>query len=279
MSEQSNYSNKHSFSLIDTHCHLDFSEFDKDRKEVIALCSNNNVQHIVVPSVSQQRFKRTINLCADYSNLHLALGLHPMFIEQHQPHHLLDLDTQIKKNGEHVVAVGEIGLDFYIKGSADRAADQAHLDQEKQVVFFTKQLIIAKQHRLPVIIHNRKAHDLCIKLLDEHKITGGIIHAFNGSLQQAYKYHELGFKLGFGGMLTFKRSNKLRKLAEKLPLECIVLETDAPDMTVAQHRGQRNSPAYLPFILESLAEIRAEKIETIAQQTSMNARNVLKIGC
>ena len=259
--------------IVDTHCHLDFPVFDSDRDAVLDACAKNHVTDLVIPAVSQPTWRKTIALCHEHSNLHLALGLHPLFVEQHEPQHLNELDQLITQhNGDtskNVIAVGEIGLDFYLK----------HLDQEKQVVFFTKQLIIAKQHRLPVIIHNRKAHDLCINLLDEHKIKGGIIHAFNGSLQQAYKYHELGFKLGFGGMLTFKRSNKLRKLAEKLPLECIVLETDAPDMTVAQHRGQRNSPAYLPFILESLAEIRAEKIETIAQQTSMNARNVLKIGC
>lgn len=256
---------KQPLSLIDTHCHLDFNDFDLDRNEVINRCISAGIKHIVVPAVSQATFKRTIDCCNNWPNLHLALGLHPIFISQHQPQHLIELDSQIKQNMP--VAVGEIGLDFY----------QKDLDQDKQIAFFNKQLIIAKQNKLPVIIHNRKAHDICIQLLQEHQIDGGIIHAFNGSIQQAHKYHELGFKLGFGGMLTFERSNKLRKLAADLPLNCIVLETDAPDMTVAQHKGERNSPAYLNFVLDSLSELRDESIDEIALQTTMNALQALRV--
>ena len=258
--------------LIDTHCHLDFDDFKHDRDDILNQCFNIGVKHIVVPSVTKQTFQRTLECCANSSEqntsqLHLALGLHPVFIEQHQPQHLLDLDSSISQNREQVIAVGEIGLDFY----------QKELDQEKQSVFFAKQLIIAKRHHLPVIIHNRKAHDLCISLLIEHDVDGGIIHAFNGSIQQAHKYHELGFKLGFGGMLTYPRSSKLRRLAKELPLDAIVLETDAPDMSVIQYKGEQNSPAYLPYVLESLAEVREESIETLAQTTSANAKTVLRL--
>ena len=253
-------------AIIDTHCHLDFSDFDADREDVLSNCIKLGVQHLVIPAVSAEHFARTIQCCNAQENLHLALGLHPVFIDQHQPQHLVQLNTELKKNS--AIAVGEIGLDFYLK----------NLDKEKQIVFFSKQLIIAKQHQLPVIIHNRKAHDKCINLLREHGVTGGIIHAFNGSLQQARHYIELGFKLGFGGMLTYEHSNKLRNLAKEIPLEAIVLETDAPDMSVAQHKGQRNSPEYLPYIAQTLAQIRSESLSIVAQQTSQNAKEILKLS-
>jgi TatD DNase family protein len=161
-------------------------------------------------------------------------------------------------------AVGEIGLDFYDKS----------LNREKQEVYFSKQVIIAKRHQLPVIIHCRKAHDECLQLLKRHAPRGGIIHAFNGSIQQAEQYIQLGFKLGFGGMLTYERSSKLRKLATDLPLDAIVLETDAPDMVVAAHRGQRNSPAYLPMIAKVLAELRNLTVSEVAETTTHNFHNV-----
>ena len=185
-----------------------------------------------------------------------------MFVEQHQPQHLLELDELVKLHSP--IAIGEIGLDFYRK----------ELDKEKQIAFFSKQLIIAKQHNLPVIIHNRKAHDDCIKLLQEVGIKNGIIHAFNGSIQQAEKYIELGFLLGFGGMLTFERSTKLRNLVTQLPIESIVLETDAPDMTVEQHKGSRNSPHYLPYILKSIAQIKQLSEHRVAMITTANAQKV-----
>lgn len=267
-----------SLGLIDTHCHLDFSEFDQDREQILTSCSNNGVDHIVVPSVSQQHFNRTIECCASRDNLHLALGLHPVFIKQHQPQHLIELDAAIKQNSERIVAVGEIGLDFYKQDGKRNDFDRKKAEQEKQIAFFAKQLIIAKQHGLPVIIHNRKAHDLCINLLAEQKVKSGIIHAFNGSIQQALKYKDLGFKLGFGGMLTYPHSSKLRNLARQIPLDTIVLETDSPDMTVVQHKGKRNSPAYLPYVLASLAEIRNEPAELIARQTSINAQTALAMS-
>jgi TatD DNase family protein len=188
-----------------------------------------------------------------------------MFIEHHQPHHLNELSRLVKDH--RPIAIGEIGLDFY-NNQADR---------EKQLVYFDKQLIIAKQSRLPVIIHNRKAHDECIKLLQKHNLVGGIIHAFNGSLQQAKKYTDMGFLLGFGGMLTFERSRKLRELARAIPLQHIALETDAPDMTVCQHQGQRNSPAYLNYVLDAIAEIKQVDKHLVAQTTSRSIENLFKI--
>ncbi len=263
-------------SLIDTHCHLDFSAFDQDRSQVLQACHDNNIMGIVVPTVSQATWQNTIALCINAKNsdtpvnLHLALGLHPVFIEQHQPQHLIELDELV---GHHKpLAIGEIGLDYYQKRDNGQ-----RLNIEKQTAFFTKQLIIAKQHGLPVIIHNRKAHDQCVSLLTEIGVVGGIIHNFNGSIQHAHKYVEMGFKLGFGGMLTFERSRVIRNLAKQVPLQAIVLETDAPDLTVAAYQGQRNSPAYLPHVLRSLAEIKGVPINEVAAVTSNNAREVLRM--
>jgi len=234
--------------LFDTHCHIDFNDFDIDRDDVINGASKKGVNHILVPSVSQHNWHKTIDVCQHYNSCKLALGLHPVFIEQHQPQHLIELDLLIDQHAP--VAV-------------------------KQSLFFAKQLIIAKQHQLPVIIHNRKAHDDCLSMLKEYDINRGIIHAFNGSIQQAEHYIERGFLLGFGGMLTFERSRKLRELAKQIPLTSIVLETDAPDMTVKQFKGQRNSPAYIPYVLEALSEIKSLPLNDVAQITTNNATNML----
>ena len=264
-------------TLIDTHCHIDFAVFDEDREQILCHAAALGVKTIVVPAVSASSWQQTIKICSQRlidaegslksnaegsATLLLALGLHPIFIEQHQPQHLTELDVLISQHSP--IAVGEIGLDFF----------QKELDREKQLAYFAKQLIIAKRHALPVIIHNRKAHDECIKLLSQHKLKGGIIHAFNGSIQQAEKYIELGYLLGFGGMLTYQRSRKLRQLAKALPINSMVLETDAPDMTVSQHAGQRNSPEYLPLVLEELAEIKQMNTSELAQVCTQNFNNI-----
>jgi len=256
--------------MIDTHCHLDFAAFDDDREEVLQACLKSGISNIIVPSVAASTIERTVSICAQYAKLKLALGLHPAFIDEHQPQDLISLDSLILQHKP--IAVGEIGLDFYQTSTND--TDHIKPDKEKQIAFFTKQLIIAKRHHLPVIIHNRKAHDEGIKLLAEHKLKGGIIHAFNGSIQQAEKYIELGFLLGFGGMLTYARSNKLKKLAKLIPLSSIVLETDAPDMVVEQHRGERNSPEYLPYVQQSLAQIKKISAQEIAHATSENVKRM-----
>lgn len=252
--------------LIDTHCHLDFQEFDDDRDLIIEQAKEAGVLDIIVPSVARSKWHKTIKVCSHYSQCHLALGLHPVFIEEHQPHHLLELDELLATTP--ALAVGEIGLDYYLKD----------LDRDKQRAFFCKQLIIAAKHNLPVIIHNRKAHDDCLVLLKEIGTQTGIIHAFNGSIQQAEKYIEMGFLLGFGGMLTYQRSSKLRALVKKLPLDSIVLETDAPDMTVQQHRGERNSPHYLLYVLQSIAQIKQMTEADVAAICTRNSQAFLKHG-
>jgi TatD DNase family protein len=166
------------------------------------------------------------------------------------------------------VAVGEIGLDFFVAG----------LDRERQQRLFEAQLAVARNADLPVILHARKSHDQVLATLRRMRVRGGIAHAFNGSLQQARQYLELGFKLGFGGTLTYPRSSRIRALAKALPVEAIVLETDAPDMPVAAHRGERNSPEYLPDCLQALAEVRDADAAVLAAQTTRNACAVLRLA-
>ncbi len=252
--------------LIDTHCHLDVQEFDADRSAVLARSRSNGVAAIVVPGVLASGWDALQALCRSDSGLFPALGLHPVFLEQHRV--VADIRLlEARLAADRPVAVGEIGLDYMVAG----------LDRERQQVLFEAQLECARNAGLPVILHVRKAHDEVLATLKRIRVCGGTAHAFNGSLQQAAQYRELGFRLGFGGMLTFQRSTRLRALAKSLPLESIVLETDAPDMTVFQHHGERNSPEYLPYCLAALAQARDEAPETIALQTTRNAREVFAL--
>jgi len=249
--------------LIDTHCHLDVEEFAADRMAVLARARAQGVAGIVVPGVRAGTWDALLAFCAGESDLYPALGLHPVYLDRHRETDVQQLARQV--NRAHLLAVGEIGLDYYLDG----------LDRVRQQGLFEAQLEIARTAGLPVILHVRKAHDAVLATLQRIPVRGGICHAFNGSLQQADRYLALGFKLGFGGMLTFERSSKLRALARELPLSAIVLETDAPDMTVAQHRGERNSPEYLPYCLAALAGVRGEDAQQVAAQTTANARAVL----
>ncbi len=252
--------------LFDTHCHLDVPEFDDDREQILARCRASGIAHIVVPAITAGGWERLLQLCRNQAGLYPALGLHPVFIEQHRQADLLQLEQKLAN--EKPLALGEIGLDFFLSG----------LDRERQQRYFEAQLTIARQADLPVLLHVRKAHDQVLSCLRRITVPGGIAHAFNGSLEQAKQYLDLGFKLGFGGTLTYARSAKIRKLAQQLPAAAIVLETDAPDMVVASHRGERNSPEYLTDILSALAEVRQEDPVKLAAQTTRNASEVLRLN-
>jgi TatD DNase family protein len=251
--------------IIDTHCHLDVAAFDADRSAVLQRAIWRGVCGIVIPGVTCGGWAGLRDFCASDARLYPAYGLHPVYLEQHRPADLQALEAWLAR--EPAVAVGEIGLDYYVEG----------LDHQRQQYLFEAQLQLARAAGLPVLLHVRKAHDRVLETLKRVHVCGGIAHAFNGSLQQAARYRDLGFKVGFGGMLTFERSSKLRLLARELPLTDLVLETDAPDLTVVQHRGERNSPEYLPYCLAALAEVRDEPIEELARRTTANAREVLRL--
>ena len=249
--------------LVDTHCHLDVIDFDVDRSDVLKRCRHGGINKIIVPAIQSESWSNLFNLCNTEVGLYPAFGLHPVFLNQHHLEDINKLDALLER--VRPIAVGEIGLDFYVR----------ELDQKQQIDLFEAQLLIAKKHELPVILHVRKAHDQVLQLLKKIKVKGGFCHAFNGSMQQAEKYIELGFKLGFGGTLTYENSTKIHQLAKSLPLESIVLETDAPDMVVESHRGERNSPEYIVDALFALATIKNESVDFIANQTTKNANDVM----
>ena len=249
--------------LFDTHCHIDVGEFDPDRTRVLDDARAGGVADLLVPAVRRTTWPALIALCAADPGLHLALGMHPVYLQHHQPRDTVALSDEVARSSP--VAIGEIGLDWQLKG----------LDRTQQQDLLEAQLEIAQACQLPVVLHVRKAHDVMLKTLKRFRLKGGFCHAFNGSLEQAGRYLDMGFRLGFGGMLTFERSKHLRRLAVALPLEAMVLETDAPDMTVASHQYQRNSPAYLPEVLNSMAALRGLAEAEVAEVTTANARSVL----
>ena len=252
--------------IFDTHCHLDLDIFDADRSQILNHCHDMGINHILVPAINRQGWGKLLDCCTQSEGLYPALGLHPVFINEHQDEDLTLLEEYVADN--NVLAIGEIGLDYFVED----------LDKNRQLEIFESQLAIAHNANLPVVLHVRKAHDQVLASLKKHKLCGGFAHAFNGSLQQAQQYIDLGFKLGFGGTLTFERSNKIRALAKDLPLEAVVLETDAPDMVVAAHKGERNSPEYIIDCLDVLAELRGLSKEDIARQTTANAQEVLRLN-
>lgn len=251
--------------LIDTHCHLDVAEFAADRDAVLARGRAAGLVGIVVPGIHAEGWSGLLALCDAHADLYPALGLHPVYLDQHGESDVAALERAIADH--RVLAVGEIGLDYQVQ----------ELDHARQQALLEAQLAVARAADLPVLLHVRKAHDQMLLTLRRARVKGGIAHAFNGSLQQAQQYLDLGFRLGFGGMLTFTRSSRLRRLAAELPGEAIVLETDAPDMTVAAHRGERNSPEYLPDVVLALAQVRGESPEVLAALTTANAREVLNL--
>ena len=257
--------------LIDTHCHIDFSIFDHDRNEILERCLKAGINKIVVPAVAYKSWAKLASLDSPFVHFYKAFGLHPTFLDNHQDVHLEVLDELLKT--DRPAAIGEIGLDFYIKG----------LDRQRQNQLFVAQLKLAKKHQLPVILHVRKAHDQILECLEKHPVQGGFVHAFNGSLDHARRYDILGFKLGIGGAVTWPQARKVRALAREIPSNSIVLETDAPDMAVEslrsgskdQHKPLRNSPEYLMEILTTLAEIRNSTPEDLAIRSTENALSIL----
>lgn len=249
--------------LIDTHCHLDAAEFDADRDEVAARARAAGVGVIVVPGVERADFEAVLAICARYPGCVPALGIHPMYVDSAQPEDLTALREMIVLYNP--VAIGEIGLDFFVPD----------YDRERQEFYFSEQLKIAREFDLPVLLHIRRAQDTVLKFLRLFKVRGGIAHAFNGSRQQAEEFIKLGFKLGFGGAMTYDCATKLRELAATLPLDSIVLETDAPDMPPEFIGKARNSPEYLPRIAGILAELRGIGLDQVIEATTANGRAVL----
>ena len=289
-----------SLTWVDTHCHLDASEFDADRDTVRQRALQEGVTQCLIPAVEAANFDTVRLLAHRHHGTPLAahdvtasseaprdvyaLGIHPLYTPTATEAHLQQLNTALQQHRADplLVAVGEIGLDGFVPNINTPEA------WDKQQQFYRAQLKLARQHQLPVVLHVRRSADALLKGLRDIPVKGGIAHAFNGSLQQAHAFIELGFKLGFGGALTFERALQLRRLATTLPLSAIVLETDAPDIpphwlyTPAEQRAAgvpqgRNSPGQLPRIAQVLADLRGISLAEVAHATFENAQSVLRL--
>ncbi|MBV2264609.1 MAG: TatD family hydrolase [Thauera sp.] len=244
--------------LIDSHIHLDAAEFAPDRVELIEAARAAGVRGFVVPAVERASFDAVCALAAQREDVCPALGIHPLYVMQARDADLDRLDELLATGTAR--AVGEIGLDHFV----------ADVDRERQLRFFTAQLALARRHGLPVILHVRRAIDPILRELRRARVVGGIAHAFNGSRQQAEAFIALGFRLGFGGAMSYEGSTRIRALACGLPLESIVLETDAPDIPPAWANGARNLPENLARFARILAELRGIEVEEVVEATGRN---------
>lgn len=276
--------------LLDTHCHLDAHEFTTDRDQVIQRAQDAGVGGIIIPAVAPYNFDAVRRLAHSFVGGRYALGIHPICIPDATEADLTTLEAALQKSLDdpRLVAIGEIGLDYFIPALKEPAM------REKQEHFYAVQLQLAKCYKLPLIIHVRRSHDILLKHLRRHAHIGGIAHAFNGSFQQAQQFIDLGFALGFGGAMTFSRARQIRRLAEQLPLESLVLETDAPDIPPAwlgQPPGNqgdsdtplqkpRNEPGEVARMVDCLAELRGMTRQNVITATFDNACRVLpRLNC
>ena len=254
--------------FVDTHCHFDFPPFTGDEEQSIAKAAEAGVQAIIVPSVEAAYFSRVLDLSTHHPALYAALGLHPIVIERHRNEDIERLDEIVQTAGDKLVAIGEIGLDLY--------REEPHF--ERQQTILDAQLRLAKRHDLPVILHSRRTHDkLAMHLKRIDLPRKGVVHGFSGSLQQAQRFIELGYKIGVGGTITYPRASKTRDVMAQLPLSALLLETDAPDMPLNGFQGQPNRPEQAARVFATLCELRKETEEAIASALLENTRSVFGI--
>jgi TatD DNase family protein len=251
--------------LIDSHSHIDVDTFDADRDAVLARARAAGVTRQIVPAVMCETFATLRDLCAREAGLFPAYGLHPTFLQHHHAEHLLALAHWLER--ERPVAVGECGLDYFVEG----------LDHAQQQTYLERQLELAREFELPVILHGRRAFDPLAATLRRIGNTRGVVHSFGGSLQQAEAFWKLGFCIGIGGPITYPRAHRLRSIVAEMPLDFLLLETDAPDQPLCGHQGQRNEPERLRDVCATIAELRGVDAATIAAATTANAVRLFRL--
>jgi TatD DNase family protein len=261
--------------FFDSHCHFDFVDFDQDREQIWRDCNARGIQHLMIPGVAPEQWQIAAAIANQHKNIVIGVGLHPHWIQKDLadesiPHYLTNIRQQLEQNTQqqNCVAVGECGLDSFIETS---------MDLQQQVLAVHLQL--AQEAELPLIIHCCKAHNELFTLLQHYELpAGGVIHAFSGSYELAARYWAMGFRLGIGGTITYDRAQKTRAAVKQLPLEAILLETDAPDMPLSGKQGERNSPVNIIEIAQALADLRGETLASIAAQTTRNAQTLFMIA-
>ncbi|HHW4679666.1 MAG TPA: TatD family hydrolase [Xylella sp.] len=248
--------------LIDSHCHLDAQVFDNDRTEIIARAHAAGVIAQVILAVTATQWPKLRTICMRTSGLYPAYGLHPIFLTEHHPTHLHALRDWIEH--ERPCAIGECGLDFHLK----------ELNTELQHNYFISQLTIAREYALPVIVHARHAVEQVIPLIKRIGKLRGVVHSFSGSLEQARQLWKLGFMISLGGAMTYTHAHRLHRLAMEMPLDYLLLETDAPYQPDSEIRGQRNEPGRLPTILNYIATLRKQDRNKIAKVINANTKQL-----
>lgn len=262
--------------LTDSHCHIDFEHFTNDLEPLLRQCYQLGIHRLIIPAIAPNNWDKILTLSGiasslNTSNLHTklfaCLGIHPWFMNTLEANVLDDLSQMVHKHAQSIVAIGETGIDKPIADS--------HNNLTQQVSFFEHHLNLSAQYDLPVVIHHRRSHDVIIPLLKKYKLNkAGVIHAFSGSYQQAKSYVDLGFKIGVGGTITYKRAQKTINAIKKLPLDSLLLETDAPSMPLQGFQGEDNSPLQLVEVLQCLKSIREESTEEITRIIENNVEQL-----
>ena len=259
--------------IIDTHSHYDDSVFDLDRDDLLSNLCGNNIELVINASADLKGCEDTIKLCHRYDNVYGMIGIHPDGLKELNDSSIPYLKELIEANaiynGNKIVAVGEIGLDYHYDD----------VPKELQIKWFHKQLELAKEVNLPVNIHSREAAKDTYDILKEHSTEelGGIIHCYSYSVDMAREYLNLGYYFGIGGVLTFKNARKLVEVVEYLPLEAIVLETDCPYLSPVPFRGERNDSRNLKQVAEKIAELKSVSYDKVIDITAANAKKVYSI--
>ena len=244
--------------LIDSHSHFDVAEFDADRDAALARARDAGVKRQILPAIAISGFDKLRALCATEYGLFPAYGLHPLFLSEHELDHLDELEKWIAR--EKPIAVGECGLDFHV----------TDLNAETQRTYFERQLELAREYDLPVILHARRAVDDVTAAIRRTGQLRGVVHSFSGSPEQAQQLWKLGFHIGIGGPVTYERAHRLRNIVATMPLEFLLLETDSPDQPLHGFQGKRNEPARLVDVCETIARLRGTAAEEIADSTTRN---------
>lgn len=252
--------------LVDTHCHLDAAEFDADRDVVVERARAAGVERQVIPAVGAAGWPGLRGLCARHQGLHPAYGLHPVFLGDDAWQAMEALPGWLER--ERPCAIGECGLDHYVEG----------LDRERQHAVFVRHVELARDTGLPLVVHALRAVEEVILVLRRFPGVRGVVHSYSGSAEQARQLFDMGFLLGIGGPVTYDRARRLRALVAAMPLEQLLLETDAPDQPDSLRRGERNEPCHLPTVLATIAELRDEDPAALAAATSANAERLFGLA-
>ncbi|MEI8377917.1 MAG: TatD family hydrolase [bacterium] len=253
--------------LIDTHAHIDFDDYSENFEKMLQDASDAGVEKIIIPGVEPKGFQRILNLSATYENIYGAIGIHPCDAKKWDENSYATIKSLVQN--PKIVAIGEIGLDYYW--------DKTYNGLQKEI--FIKQIEIAKKIKKPIIVHDREAHCDVLDILKatNAKEVGVVMHCFSGSPEFAMECVKEGFYIALGGVITFKNAKKPHDVAQIIPLENLLLETDSPFLTPEPYRGKVNSPAYVRFVAEAIAKLREITLEEVEKQTTLNAQKLFGI--